>query len=59
MNTPRVTKWPVLRLRFWLWLYGLALAHIPAAQRVPTPLAPILHGPRTLRLPRGQARRFE
>ena len=59
MRTNFVTKWRALRLRFWLWLYAVALAHVPVQYRAAEPLAPILHGPRTLRLPRSQARRFE
>jgi len=59
MKQRLVMTWSAARLRFWLWLYALTLAHVPQEYHVAPPLAPILHGPRTLRLPRGQARRFE
>lgn len=56
MNAKFGATW---RLRFWLWLYQWALAHVPETYRAPLPMPPVAHGNRVLRLPRGQARRLE
>jgi hypothetical protein len=51
-------RWYAYRLRFWLWLYDYAGARAGITPNVAIP-PPLLRGPRTLRLPRSRARRFE